>query len=96
MTQKDLAKRIGVDPRSVQGWEANRILPARDNLTALAKALNTTPEYILHGEAPRAVAENLPDYDAIELPDREKLIVAEALEKIAGHLRAEIARHTDK
>ena len=57
LTQKALADKIGVVQSLVYAWENEVCLPRKDNLNDLAKALNTTPEYLLHGaSAPIAKA----------------------------------------
>lgn len=39
LTKKELAQRIGVDPRAISGFEAGQYMPTDDNLTRIARAL---------------------------------------------------------
>jgi len=47
LTQKELAKRLGITAPSLCAWEGDESKPTGENLLALANALNTTPESIL-------------------------------------------------
>lgn len=49
LTQEILAQKIGVSRVSISYWESAVSLPRGDNLVSLAKALNSTPEYIMRG-----------------------------------------------
>ena len=41
-TQKELAEKIGVDPRQVQHWEAGSHAPKMDHLLKICEILNCT------------------------------------------------------
>lgn len=49
MTMAVLAEAIGVSWQTIQQWEAGRAAPKRTRLEAAAKALHTTPDYLLFG-----------------------------------------------
>ena len=51
VTQQELADAIEVSKSTVAAWEGDAQLPAGENLLKLAKALHTTPEYLLHGDS---------------------------------------------
>src|SRR5205085_2762872 len=52
LTQEELATAIGVSPRSIQGYEAGKIVPYR-RLSQLAEATNRDLGWLLEGDAPR-------------------------------------------
>ena len=49
MTQAELAERVGVERRTVTGWESGQYRPAGEYLARLADALGSTVQYILTG-----------------------------------------------
>lgn len=51
LTQEELAAAIGVSPRSIQGYEAGKIVPYR-RLSQLAEATNRELGWLLEGDAP--------------------------------------------
>jgi transcriptional regulator with XRE-family HTH domain len=52
LTQEELAAAIGVSPRSIQGYEAGKIVPYR-RLSQLAEATNRELGWLLEGDVPR-------------------------------------------
>lgn len=57
LTQEELAAAIGVSPRSIQGYEAGKIVPYR-RLSQLAEATNRDLGWLLEGDAPRNGADS--------------------------------------
>lgn len=49
LRQSDIAKKIGVSAVAVGNWERDTNEPTGYNLLDLAKILNTSPDFILHG-----------------------------------------------
>jgi len=47
MSQRDLAKRVGVTATSISKYEDNRMMPAPETLSRLAQALNVRIEFLL-------------------------------------------------
>lgn len=47
LTQKELGKMVSVTNVSISGYEKNNRSPDIDTLSCIAKALNTTPNYLL-------------------------------------------------
>jgi len=76
-TQADLAKLVGCKREAVTMWETDKVKAVGgDYLTALAKALRTTPDYIQKGKGPRDVGsaeERLTEEDSEE-PATQALI----------------------
>lgn len=54
-SQQWVASKIGVRPDSFSRWINRDVLPDAERATLIAKALGTTVEYLVSGEAPRAV-----------------------------------------
>lgn len=52
LSQTALGNLVGVKYQSVQQWENGKTAPERKLLEDVAKALNTTPEYLLFGTLP--------------------------------------------
>ena len=50
MTQKDLARRLGVKLATVRGWEADRSEPRANRLSMLAGLLNVSMMWLINGE----------------------------------------------
>lgn len=50
MTQRDLAKRCGINRVSIQMYEVGRYTPHTPNLQKIADALDTTIEYLISGD----------------------------------------------
>ena len=50
ISQEEIADKIGVSRQSVSKWETDACAPDAYNLIELAKALNTSVEYIVTGE----------------------------------------------
>ena len=46
ITQTELAKRMSVSPGNVSGFEAGIFPSSRERIIALARALETTPDYL--------------------------------------------------
>jgi Zn-dependent peptidase ImmA (M78 family) len=46
LTKKELAERIGVDPRAISGFEASQYLPSEDNVAKLARATGFPAEFL--------------------------------------------------
>lgn len=57
MNHKSVSKAAGVSDSTVNSWfkKARRSDPSSENLAAVAKVLNTTVHFILHGHEPDAV-----------------------------------------
>lgn len=49
VSQKDLAKTVGVSQASITYWESDANEPAGGNLLALARAMGVTPDWLISG-----------------------------------------------
>ncbi|MCU8034397.1 MULTISPECIES: helix-turn-helix transcriptional regulator [unclassified Shewanella] len=58
LTQPAVAKSIGLTKATVSLWESGSTSPKGENLHALAKVLNCTPEYLLYGETAKKPESN--------------------------------------
>src|SRR5262245_3628852 len=52
LTQSELAKRIGLSQAAVSGWVKGKKMPTTENIKAMAKALDATPQWLAYGEGP--------------------------------------------
>ncbi|WP_394230169.1 S24 family peptidase [Shewanella colwelliana] len=101
LTQPALAKTIGVTKATISLWESGATSPKGENLHALAKALSTTPEYILYGVAERSVERNAEwvgefepwDSGSALGPDEVEVPFYMEVELAAGHGIAEASEY---
>jgi Zn-dependent peptidase ImmA (M78 family)/DNA-binding XRE family transcriptional regulator len=57
LTKSALAAKVGVEARTVTGWEKNEYPPTEPNVTAICKALDYPPAFFAAGDIERASAE---------------------------------------
>ena len=70
MTLEEVAKIVGVGKSTVRKWETGMIANMkRDKIPLLAKALSTTPEYLMGWDAPKDVIE------AVTLTEGEQMLL---------------------
>lgn len=81
MTQKQLAKRLGVKLATLQGWENDLSEPRANKLQMLAGLLNVSLTWLLEGVG-----------DGIESPETEEAPLGEDIRDILAELRALKAR----
>ena len=55
ISQKELAKRIGVDQTAVSMWETGKAMPQASKLPKLAKILECSIEELLDGDTKEAI-----------------------------------------
>ncbi|MBC7158024.1 MAG: helix-turn-helix domain-containing protein [Rhodobacteraceae bacterium] len=87
MSQADLARRLGVRLRTVEGWEADTIEPRANRLQMLAGLLNVSIRWLLTGEG-----------DGIPGPDAGGGVPPEAARLMAElrSLRGEMLRNAER
>ena len=61
LTQKELAKQVGVSKSAIAKWETDGGLPERDNLKKLSEAMNVTVDDLLGMTDERHIPEKNPD-----------------------------------
>lgn len=66
VSQKELAKTVGVSQASITYWESDTNEPAGANLLALASALGVTPDWLISGRGGPAAQRGL--FHALILP----------------------------
>ncbi len=54
MTQKEFAKKTGIQESTISEWKKNRTNPSSDKILAICKALDVSPEWLLSGVDPAA------------------------------------------
>ena len=54
MTQKEFAKKAGIQESTISEWKKNRTNPSSDKILAICKALDVSPEWLLSGVDPAA------------------------------------------
>ncbi|ECJ5891731.1 helix-turn-helix domain-containing protein [Salmonella enterica subsp. salamae] len=70
MTQKALAKALGLSDVSVSQWERDDSEPTGKNLFALSKVLQCSPTWILYGDEDQHPEK--PQIQPLELDERQK------------------------
>ena len=54
MTQKEFAKKAGIQESTISEWKKNRTNPSSDKILAICRALDVSPEWLLSGVDPAA------------------------------------------
>lgn len=102
MTQTDLARILGVSPKAVSKWEANRMEPRPPMVAKIAQALGVTKDELVHGSSPKPETTSAPETDkrldrataplpspavASQIDQILRRATAEVLELVAGAIR---------
>lgn len=64
LTQKELAERTEISVNTIRGWFSKDLVPDVFNAVKVAKALNTTVEYLVTGENDNKAAQELNELKA--------------------------------
>lgn len=88
MTQKELAKRLGVKAGTLRGWEEDLSEPRANKLQMVAGLLNVSLTWLLNGEGAGVAA---PDEDGAELSADVTAILTEIRD-----VRGQMTRLTDR
>lgn len=86
LTQAALAERVGLTYIQIGRYEKGKSKPSSEALGNLAEALNTTTDFLMHGnteavQAQLADRELLQQFQEVEqLPERDKSIVKELID----------------
>lgn len=84
LSQKQLAGKLGVKQPQISAWESDEHKPSAPSLRSLARFLNTTIPFILHGVQTRT--------DTISITHRQETPVQSAIEQITNVLNEERER----
>lgn len=92
LTQKDLADMLDLTPKAISFYELGSREPSGDALLNMAKILNTTTDYLLGGDSPIIVNNDMNQFlsqariifdgNAVNLSDKDRDILEHSL-KIA-------------
>jgi transcriptional regulator with XRE-family HTH domain len=88
LTQEELAALVGVSPRSIQGYEAGKVVPYR-RLGELANVMNREVGWILQGDADPGLQSEVLErlvtlIEEVSIEARRIRAVAERLEHLLG------------
>lgn len=76
MTLEQVANIVGVGKSTVRKWETGMIANMkRDKIAALAKALRTTPAYLMGWKTESNIEEKNPPQDKMDLSEGEKILL---------------------
>ena len=76
LTLEQVALVVGVGKSTVRKWETGMIANMRrDKIAALAKALGTTPAYLMGWEDDAEKQKNLSNDEKVSLTDEEKILL---------------------
>ena len=64
LTQKELAERTEISVNTIRGWFSKDLVPDVFNAVKVAKALNTTVEYLVTGEEENKAEKELTELKA--------------------------------
>ena len=64
LTQKELAERTEISVNTIRGWFSKDLVPDVFNAVKVAKALNTTVEYLVTGENNNQASQELTELKA--------------------------------
>ena len=64
LTQKELSERTEISVNTIRGWFSKDLVPDVFNAVKVAKALNTTVEYLVTGENDNKAAQELNELKA--------------------------------
>jgi len=103
MTQKEFAKKAGIQQSTISEWKKNRTNPSSDKILAICKALDVSPEWLLSGGDPAENRGKNQMYYTVDLRTDSGILVTEfnKLEKqerdmILGYVAAFAAMQKEK
>ncbi len=103
MTQKEFAKKAGIQQSTISEWKKNKTNPSSDKILAICKALDVSPEWLLSGVDPAENRGKNQMYYTVDLSTDSGILVSEfnKLEKqerdrILGYVAAFAAMQNEK
>ena len=76
MTQKEFAKKAGIQESTISEWKKNRTNPSSDKILAICKALDVSPEWLLSGVDPAASRGKNQKYYVVDVETDTGVLVA--------------------
>ena len=103
MTQKEFAKKAGIQQSTISEWKKNKTNPSSDKILAICKALDVSPKWLLSGVDPAENRGKNQMYYTVDLSTDSGILVSEfnKLEKqerdrILGYVAAFAAMQNEK
>ncbi len=103
MTQKEFARKAGIQQSTISEWKKNKTNPSSDKILAICKALDVSPEWLLSGVDPAKSRDRNQVYYTIDLNTDSGILVTEfnKLEKqerdrILGYVAAFASMQKDR
>ena len=73
ISQKEFAKRIEVNEKTVSAWKKNNSLPPADKISKISDCLGVTVNYLLTGEEEKPVIQQSQNFQQINSREKELL-----------------------
>ena len=73
LSQKEFAKRIEVNEKTVSAWKKNNSLPPADKISKISDCLGVTINYLLTGEEEKPVIQQSQNFQQINSREKELL-----------------------
>lgn len=77
MTQKEFAKKAGIQQSTISEWKKNRTNPSSDKVLAICKALDVSPEWLLSGVDPAESRGKNQMYYTVDLSTDSGILLSE-------------------
>ncbi len=103
ITQKEFAKKAGIQQSTISEWKKNKTNPSSDKILAICKALDVTPEWLLSGVDPAENRGKNQKYYTVDLSTDSGMLVIEfnkldkqERDRILGYVAAFSAMQKEK
>ena len=77
MTQKDFARKAGIQQSTISEWKKNKTNPSSDKILTICKALDVSAEWLLSGVDPAASRGKNQIYVTVDLTSDSGLLITE-------------------
>ena len=77
MTQKEFAKKAGIQQSTISEWKKNKTNPSSDKILAICKALDVSPEWLLSGVDPAENRGKNQIYYTVDVSSDSGILVSE-------------------
>jgi transcriptional regulator with XRE-family HTH domain len=103
MTQKEFAKKAGVQQSTISEWKKNKTNPSSDKILAICKALDVSPEWLLSGVDPAQNRGKNQAYYTVDVNTDSGVLLAEfnqldkqERDRILGYVAAFVSMQKDR